>query len=74
MKEIRNIKESMDDYESQYESAPPKIKQLIDAAGMKIEDGNDSYKVLRQLNSDLNKLGWEIDYGLDGGITALTRK
>lgn len=76
MKEIRNIKESDDEYdfENQYESAPPEIKQLIDDAGMEIEDGGNSYKLLKQLNSDLNELGWEIEFGLDGGITALTRK
>jgi len=76
MKEIRNIKESDDEseYLQQYESAPNIIKGLIDTAGEQIENGSDAYKTLKALNMKLNSKGWQIEYGLDGEITALTKK
>ena len=63
-----------DDYESQYWSAPDKIRNMIDAVSMRIErGGKDSYKALSDLNRVLNRHGWEIDYGLDGEIHTLRK-
>jgi hypothetical protein len=63
-----------DDYESQYWSAPDKIRNMIDAVSMRIErGGKDSYKALSDLNRVLNRHGWEIEYGLDGEIHTLRK-
>ena len=58
-------------YEKQYNSAPNSVKKIIDSAiGTK---DNLTYLQLKVLNAKLNKNGWEIDYGLDGGIISLTK-
>lgn len=60
-----------DDYESQYDSAPQVIKDMIDNAYEK--NGGFSYESLGKLNTALKKKGWEIDYGLDAEITSLKK-
>jgi hypothetical protein len=56
------------DFEQQYYKAPKYVRDLIDDLGE--EPG---YEKLRRAAIALQKRGWYLDFGLDGGITELRR-
>ena len=60
------------DFEATYNSAPDEVKAIFEQWQQEWED-HDSYEALHKLNSELNAIGWEIDYYLDGSITKLQR-
>lgn len=64
------IKESEDiDYLEEYDKQPAEVKALLDKY---VGDEQDvGYSKLKSLKKELSKIGWDMDYGLDGSITEL---
>lgn len=52
------------DFKTEYKKAPQAIKDLINSYG----DDQD-YNALHKMRIEFKALGYDLDYGLDGGIT-----
>jgi len=63
------LEQSDEEFEEVYNNAPQEVTELIDAYG----DDRD-YDKLAILKDELDLLGYNMDYGLDGQITYLNKK
>ena len=48
-----------------FENLPQEVQNLINRWNEKVEDDFYSYKQLRKMQSDFEKIGWTFDWGLD---------
>ena len=54
----------------EYDKLPTDVRQVIDYS----YDGIDTYKECQRKISELNKIGWDADYGLDGILYNFKKK
>ena len=58
------------DYLENYEKQPKEVQSLIG----EYEEHEGDYEKMKELEGKLSKIGWDMDYGLDGTITDLQPK
>lgn len=54
----------------EYDKLPTDVRQIID----QFRDGTDAYKECERIISELNNIGWDADYGLDGILYDFKKK
>ena len=62
----RHEEQTWEEYQEVYDDAPQEVQDLIEEYGEQ-----QDYQKLAVLRGELNKLGYDIEYGLSGEITSL---